>query len=147
MILSDADATDKAGRALAPHLQAGDIVALSGQVGSGKTSLVRGILAGLGFELEAPSPSYALVIPYAPPAVRLPAWHVDLYRLESVDDVEELGLDEALSDSVLLIEWAERLDDRLWPDALKIRLDEAERGGRRLTVKVPPSWKSRCPFQ
>ena len=147
MILPDADSTDAAGRALALHLRAGDVVALSGDLGAGKTSFARGVLGGLGLEGEAPSPSFALVIPYYPPVVRLPVWHVDLYRLEKADDAEELGLDDALFDSALLIEWPERLGERLWPDALKIRLDDAAKGGRRLTVSVPPSWEARCPFR
>ena len=146
MILKDADATEAAGRALAPYLRPGDIVALSGNLGAGKTCFARGVLAGLGFEGDAPSPSFALVIPYAPPAVRIPVWHVDLYRLEAPEEAEELGLDDALADSALLMEWPERLGDRLWWEALKIRLDDAGHKGRRLTVSVPPSWEARCPF-
>ena len=147
MILSDAEATDAAGRLLAPLLQCGDVIALSGDLGAGKTSFARGILAGLGFDGEVPSPSFALVIPYAPPSLRLPVWHVDLYRLDDPTEVEELGLDDALSDSVLLIEWPEGLGDRLWPSALRITLKDDGDGGRRLTVSVPPSWELRCPFQ
>lgn len=147
MILRDAEATDAAGRAVAACLRTGDVIALYGSLGSGKTSLARGILAGLGLVEEAPSPSFALVIPYAPPTVRIPVLHVDLYRLESVDEVEELGLDDALADAALLIEWPERMGDRLWPEALKIRLEDAGFDGRRLTVSVPPSWEARCPFQ
>ena len=147
MILSDAAATDAAGRLLAPQLQCGDVVALSGDLGAGKTSFARGILAGLGFDGEVPSPSFALVIPYAPPSLRLPVWHVDLYRLDDPTEVEELGLDDALCDSVLLIEWPEGLGDRLWPSTLRITLKDDGDGGRRLTVSVPPSWELRCPFQ
>jgi tRNA threonylcarbamoyladenosine biosynthesis protein TsaE len=147
MILQDAGATDAAGRLLAPLLQPGDVIALSGDLGAGKTSFARGILAGLGFQGEAPSPSFALVIPYAPPLLRLPVWHVDLYRLDDPAEAQELGLDDALCDSVLLIEWPERLGVRLWPDALKITLKVQADGGRRLTVSVPPSWELRCPYQ
>lgn len=146
MILADAAATDAAGRALAPYIRAGDVIALSGDLGAGKTSFARGILAGLGLTEEAPSPSFALVIPYAPPDVRLPIWHVDLYRLDDADEVEQLGLDDALIDSVLIIEWPERMGARLWPNALWLRF-EAIDGGRRLTVAAPPSWEARCPFQ
>ena len=146
MILADAVATDAAGRALAPYIRAGDVIALSGDLGAGKTSFARGILAGLGLAEEAPSPSFALVIPYAPPDVRLPIWHVDLYRLDDADEVEQLGLDDALIDSVLIIEWPERMGARLWPNALRLRF-EAIDGGRRLTVAAPPSWEARCPFQ
>lgn len=147
MILRDAGATDAAGRILAPQLQPGDVIAMSGDLGAGKTSFARGILAGLGFEGDVPSPSFALVIPYAPPLLRLPVWHVDLYRLDDPVEAEQLGLDEALCSAVLIIEWPERLGDRLWPNALKIALANDEAGGRRLTASVPPSWEARCPFQ
>lgn len=146
MILNDAAATNAAGRALAPQLRAGDVIALSGDLGAGKTSFARGLLAGLGFAEEAPSPSFALIIPYAPPDVRLPVWHVDLYRLDDENEVEQLGLDDALSDSVLIIEWPERMGARLWPEALRLHFEPFE-GGRRLTVAAPPSWEARCPFQ
>jgi tRNA threonylcarbamoyladenosine biosynthesis protein TsaE len=146
VILADAAATDAAGRALAPHLRSGDVIALSGDLGAGKTSFARGVLAGLGFAEEAPSPSFALVIPYAPPDVTLPVWHVDLYRLDGGDEVEQLGLDDALFDSALIIEWPERMGARLWPEALRLHFDAIE-GGRRLTVAAPPSWEARCPFQ
>ena len=147
MILRDAQATDAAGRALAPHLRAGDVVALSGDLGAGKTSFARGLLSGLGLAEEAPSPSFALVIPYAPPDVALPVWHVDLYRLDDLADVEQLGLDDALYDSALIIEWPERMGARLWPNALRLHFASTDDGGRALTVTVPPSWEARCPFQ
>ena len=146
MILVDSAATDAAGRALAPYLRAGDVIALSGDLGAGKTSFARGILAGLGLLEEAPSPSFALVIPYAPPDVTLPVWHVDLYRLDDPEEVEQLGLDDALIDSALIIEWPERMRARLWPKALRLHFEVIE-GGRRLTVAAPPSWETRCPFQ
>jgi tRNA threonylcarbamoyladenosine biosynthesis protein TsaE len=147
MILPDAQATQAAGRSLAPHLRAGDIVALSGELGAGKTSFARGVLAGLGFEGEVPSPSFGLVIPYDPPAVSLAVWHVDLYRLEDPKEAEALALDDALFDAALLIEWPERLGARLWPETLRIGLSSQPSGGRRLTVSVPPSWEARCPFR
>ena len=143
--LADAAATDAAGRALAPLLQPGDVIALSGDLGAGKTSLARGLLAALGLTEEAPSPSYAIVIPYDPPQVRLPVWHVDLYRLDDPEEAMELGLDDALLDGVLLIEWPERLG-WLWPAALRLHINVPEDGPRRLTATVPPSWKDRWPF-
>lgn len=146
MILPDAAATHRAGMALAPHLRAGDIVALSGDLGAGKTAFARGVLEGLGFAGDVPSPSFALVIPYGAPAVILPVWHVDLYRLEDAAEAEALSLDDALYDAALLIEWPERLGARLWPEALRLRLDP-DGAGRRLTANVPPSWEARCPFR
>lgn len=144
MILSDAAATAAAGAGLAPLLRPGDVVALSGPLGAGKTSLARGLLAGLGLAGEAPSPTFPILLPYDPPAVRLPVTHADLYRIEP-DEVEELGLDELLEDSALLIEWPERLGDRLWPHALRLSLSPDPSGGRRLTWIVPTAWEARWP--
>jgi tRNA threonylcarbamoyladenosine biosynthesis protein TsaE len=145
MFLADEAATENAGRALAVVVRAGDVIALSGPLGAGKTAFSRGFIEALGFEGEVPSPSFGLVIPYDPPAVRLPVWHVDLYRLDDAEDIEELGLDDAREDCVLIIEWAERMGERLWADALQIDL-AVDGGGRRLTAQVPPSWKGRWPF-
>jgi tRNA threonylcarbamoyladenosine biosynthesis protein TsaE len=147
MLLADAQATDAAGRALAPLLCAGDVVFLSGNLGAGKTSFARGLLSGLGLEEEAPSPSFALVIPYAPPLVRLPVWHVDLYRLDDPAQVEELGLDDALTDGALVVEWPERMGSASWSNTLHLTFEDGPNGGRRLTATVPPSWEDRWPFQ
>ena len=144
-ILADAAATEAAGAALAPLLRAGDVVALHGDLGAGKTSFARGVLAALGFPEEAPSPSFAIVQAYDPPDVTLPVWHVDLYRIDDGDEAAELGLDEALEDGVLLIEWAERLGARLWPDALHLTFEPTPDGARRLTWGVPASWETRWP--
>lgn len=146
MILDDAQATDQAGRVLAAYVRVGDVIALSGDLGAGKTSFARGILSGLGLGEDAPSPSFALVIPYAPPEVQIAVWHVDLYRLDHASEAEQLGLDDARYDSVLIIEWPERLGAGLWPEALRVHIGAQPNGGRILTVDVPPSWKTRCPF-
>jgi len=143
--LPDAAATEAAGAALAPLLKPGDIVALHGELGAGKTSFARGVLAALGLAEEAPSPSFAIVQAYAPPDVRLPVWHVDLYRLDSPEEAVELGLDEVLADGVLLIEWPERLGDRLWPDTLHLTLETTSDGARRLTWVTPLAWEPRWP--
>ena len=136
-----------AGAAQAPCLRPGDIVALRGGLGAGKTTLVRGMLRALGLEEEAPSPTFAIVQPYAPPDVSLPLAHVDLYRLDMPEEAAELGLDEYLLDGALVIEWPERLGAALWPDALMVDIAVAPDDGiRRLTASVPPSWKDRWPF-
>ena len=145
MILRDPAATAAVGVMLAGLVRPGDVIALSGDLGAGKTTLVRGVLAGLGLESEAPSPSFAIVIAYAPPELRLPVWHVDLYRIENADEIEELGLDDAREDATLLIEWPDRLGAGLWPDALRLHLAVDQDGARRLTWNAPSSWEARWP--
>lgn len=145
MLLADPPATEAVGNRLAAIVRPGDIITLSGPLGAGKTSIARGLLAALGLEDEAPSPTFAIVQPYAPPETRVPVMHVDLYRIENPDDLDELGLDEAQADSVLLIEWPERAPGR-WPDALALSLDFAPDGGRALTASVPTAWEGRWPL-
>ena len=144
MNLPDEAATRAAGAALARTLEVGDVIALSGTLGAGKTSFARGVIEALGFEGEVPSPTFQIVVPYAPPCVRLPVWHVDLYRIEDAEEARELALDEARQDGVLLIEWPERLGTSLWSDALCLKFTEAA-NGRHLTARVPPSWETRWP--
>ncbi|MDF7776545.1 tRNA (adenosine(37)-N6)-threonylcarbamoyltransferase complex ATPase subunit type 1 TsaE [Sphingomonas sp. AOB5] len=146
MILPDLEATLAFGARLAAVAQPGDVIALSGQLGAGKTSIARGFLAALGLEGEAPSPSFAIVQPYDPPEVRFPVLHVDLYRIEDPSEAEELGLDDARFDSLLLVEWPERLPEQYWHDALWLTLDATADGARRLTAKVPEAWSARWPL-
>ncbi|TVV73216.1 tRNA (adenosine(37)-N6)-threonylcarbamoyltransferase complex ATPase subunit type 1 TsaE [Sphingomonas solaris] len=143
--LPDAAATLAAGASLAPLLCTGDVVALYGDLGAGKTTFARGLLAALGLAEEAPSPSFAIVQAYAPPEVSLPVSHVDLYRIEVADEAVELGLDEALEDGALLIEWPERLGAALWPHALRLYFSVTDDGARRLTWEVSAAWESRWP--
>jgi tRNA threonylcarbamoyladenosine biosynthesis protein TsaE len=144
MILADMAATSAAGNALAKCLGPGDVITLSGPLGVGKTALARAVLAGLGHKGEVPSPTFAIVQPYE--ALDPPVWHADLYRIDHSSELEEIGLDGA-ADGLLLVEWPERAGDGAWPDALRLTLDFAPDGARRLTAKVPPSWQSRWPFQ
>lgn len=128
---------------LAAALRPGDTVALSGELGAGKTTLARGVLTALGWAAEVPSPTYTLVQVYEPPAVALPAWHVDLYRLEDPEEAEALGLFE--TEAALLIEWPERLGDRLPVDALRLHLAGAGDAPRVLTWDRPAAWEGRWP--
>jgi tRNA threonylcarbamoyladenosine biosynthesis protein TsaE len=142
--LADADATEAFGRALAAQLRAGDVVALFGGLGAGKTTLSRGILRGLGHDGDVASPTFPIVQTYAPPDTRLSAWHVDLYRIEHEAELEELGLDEAREHAAMLIEWPERLP-ALWPETLSLTLEVEADGARALTASVPPAWGGRWP--
>lgn len=143
MILADEPATLEIGRKLAALLKAGDVVTLSGPLSAGKTTLVRGLLQALGHQGEVPSPSFALVQPYE--TVEPPLWHIDLYRVEHVADIDELGLEDIREDGVLIVEWPEHAGPGAWPEALALSLEVAEDGARALTAKVPASWEGRWP--
>lgn len=143
MILKDEAATMKLGGKLAKALRADDVVTLSGPLSAGKTTLVRGLLEALGHEGEVPSPSFAIVQPYE--ALRLPVWHVDLYRIEGPEEIEELGLDDIRGHGVLIVEWPEHAGRELWPEALALSLETMEGGARALTATVPAAWEGRWP--
>jgi len=145
MVLRPADeaAMEDIGREIAARLRAGDVVTLEGGLGAGKTTLARGILRGLGFPGEAPSPTFAIVQGYEPPETRLPLAHVDLYRLEDAGEIEELGLGDWLDGGALIVEWPDRLGGLYADIALAIQIAVAADGARTLTVAVPGAWKER----
>jgi len=134
---------EQIGRMIAGQLRPGDVVMLEGGLGAGKTTLARGILRGLGFIGEAPSPTFAIVQGYEPPETRLPLAHVDLYRLEDAGEVEELGLDDWLDGGALVIEWPDRLAGLYADIALVIHIAVDADGARTLTVDVPGAWTER----
>jgi tRNA threonylcarbamoyladenosine biosynthesis protein TsaE len=121
-----------AGRELAAALQPGAVILLSGDLGAGKTAFVRGLAEGLGIAgSEVSSPTFTLVQEYR--GGRLPLYHVDLYRLQSIE-VEDLGLDdERMADGVTAIEWADRLPRR-FPGALVVRIEQGS--GDRRTIAI-----------
>lgn len=137
---------ERIGAAIGAALMPGDVVLLSGDLGAGKTTLARAMLKARGLVGEAPSPTFAIVQPYAPPEVDLPIAHVDLYRIEDEDELIELGLDDYRYDGALLIEWPERLGAQGWPDALSITISGSG-DARALTADVPTSWGSRWPLR
>jgi tRNA threonylcarbamoyladenosine biosynthesis protein TsaE len=142
MTLTDEAATLAVGARLASLLQPGDVVTMTGDLGAGKTTLVRGLLQALGHEGEVPSPSFAIVQPYE--ELDPPVWHADLYRLEDRSELAELGLD-SLGDSVLVVEWPERAAAGAWPGALRLSLEITGPKRRRLTAEVPAAWEGRWP--
>lgn len=103
---SSADETESLGRILGALLGPGDVVALSGELGAGKTVLVRGIVAGTGSPARVASPTFTLIREYAGP---LPVFHADLYRIDTPGQLVDLGLEELFDrGGIVVIEWAER---------------------------------------
>ena len=127
------DDTRRVGRALAKVLQAGDVVALIGELGAGKTLLVQSIAAQLGVDPEAVhSPTFVLIQEYD---ARIPLVHIDAYRLEDTDQFLELGADELLgADNVCLIEWADRVAEVLPRDRITIHLTSTGESSRQIEI-------------
>ena len=143
--LPDLAATSAFGARIAAQLRADDVVALSGSLGSGKTTLARAIITALGYAGEVPSPSFAIIETYDPPALRLPLVHADFYRIERPEELIELGLDDYREGAALLAEWPENaggFDHE--PACLAICLETAETG-RIAIVEPGADWLGRLP--
>src|SRR5260370_8965342 len=134
MRLADESATGQLGATLARRLRPGDVVGLMGELGSGKTTLARAILRAAAGDpdLIVPSPTFTLVEVYE--TARGTYWHFDLYRLETPQQVYELGWEEALAEGIALVEWPQRLGDLL-PKHLSVTL-EMDGDGRRALLDV-----------
>src|SRR6476619_2745708 len=126
---------------IALSLKAGDVIALSGPLGAGKTTFARALVTRLGGEDEVPSPTFALMQRYE--TNRLTLTHCDFYRLES-SELDELGLEDALGEGVVLIEWPERAESWLPTDRLDIAMDETALPNlRRIVFTAHGNWESR----
>ncbi len=128
------------GNGIARILAEGDVVAMTGDLGAGKTTLSRGIIQALCGDIEVPSPTYTLVQTYDCADFEL--WHCDLYRLDKPDDIFELGLFEAMEECVCLIEWPDKMGDHLISSALTIDI-QFDGDGRMLTLTGDESWLGR----
>lgn len=152
--LPDAEATRAYGRALAGLLRPGDLVVLTGALGSGKTTLTQGIGAGLGVRGQVASPTFIIARVHPPLGDGPPLVHVDAYRLGSMDELDALDLDAGLDESVTVVEWGEGLVEVLADDRLEVVVErphggldavgdvvDAEVGVRHVTVTgVGPRW-------
>lgn len=138
LTLPDEGATDALAQALAHILHPGDVIALSGSLGAGKTALARALINALPrpdgsyAAEEVPSPTFTLVQTYE--RAPAPVWHFDLYRLSDPDEVEELGWDEAVGEGIVLVEWPDRLGALLPEDRLDILICFPAKGAGRVAV-------------
>jgi tRNA threonylcarbamoyladenosine biosynthesis protein TsaE len=132
---SSPDETAAAGEALGRTLGPGAVVALTGELGAGKTCFVQGLVRALGVEARATSPTFVLVTEYRG---RVPVHHVDLYRIDGLREVQDLGVPDLFDhDSVTLVEWAEKLGPLLPADCIRVHITGVGDEPRRITITAP----------
>jgi tRNA threonylcarbamoyladenosine biosynthesis protein TsaE len=120
------------GRTLAGTLRVGDIVALVGNLGAGKTHAAKGIVAGLGSAAEVTSPTFTLVHEY--PDGRIPAFHFDFYRLDSTAELPGIGWEDYLdADGIVIVEWADKFPEAIPPNARWFQFEITDDGARTVT--------------
>ena len=142
LLLDDEAATTRLAAVLAPHLRPGDLIALRGELGVGKTAFARALIRALGVAEEVPSPTFTLVQTYE--AAAAPVWHFDLYRLADAAEIDELGWDDVAQEAILLVEWPERAGARLPADRLELALAYGAGSDRRIATLSPRgAWAGR----
>lgn len=148
-VLPDVAAMQAYGAAIAAKLRVGDVVALEGGLGAGKTTLARAILAALGHDGEVPSPTFTIIETYDAPPLRLPVVHADFYRLENPGELMEIGLDDYREGAVLLAEWPDHAGGfATEAGCLTIALElvgESGTGGRIAIARGGADWVGRMP--
>ena len=146
LVLSGEEQTEALAQRLAPIVRPGDVLALWGDLGSGKTVFARALVRARGSaDEDVPSPTFTLVQVYEPADPQAAAvWHFDLYRIKDPDDAFELGLEEALAGGICLIEWPDRLGPLLPERRLDLVLAMGEEpDSRRLRLAFDADWQER----
>jgi len=143
LVTRDAHETESVAAALGAVLRGGDVVVLNGELGAGKTTFAKGVARALGVREPVTSPTFTLVQEYEAP---IPVVHIDVYRLDRIQEVHDLGFDELLDDDrVVLVEWGETIGPALPPELVEVRLamgDEPD--ARTIDIEVRgPSWAAR----
>ncbi|MEZ5383988.1 MAG: tRNA (adenosine(37)-N6)-threonylcarbamoyltransferase complex ATPase subunit type 1 TsaE [Prosthecobacter sp.] len=134
--LPTADDAHAWGMQLAPTLVAGDVIALVGNLGAGKTQITRGIVAGIESKADVTSPTFTLVHEYLDG--RLPVFHFDFYRMESAAEVIGIGWDDILEEpGVVVVEWADMFPDLMPPHTRWFHIEALPDGSRRVTERPP----------
>lgn len=131
LILKDEGETRAYGLQLAKQLRAGSLVALIGDLGTGKTALTKAIAEGLGVEELVTSPTFTIVLEYG--SGRLPLYHFDVYRIGEPEEMYEIGYEEYFyGDGVCIVEWADLIEELLPEDSLVIRIEYGQEEGQRI---------------
>ena len=138
---NSADETELIASKLAKILKPGDIIALYGTLGSGKTCFVRGLAKGLGIDAGVKSPSYNIINEYPGDT---PLYHIDFYRLETESEIESTGwLDYLENNGIIAIEWAERIESQLPADRIDIKITISDKNRRILEIKANADIRNR----
>ena len=115
--------TQQLGQSLGALLQPGDVLLVSGDLGAGKTTFIQGLAAGMGVQAQVTSPTFTIIHEYQ--GSSFPLYHIDAYRLERADEINELGLEEYFyGDGVTAVEWAEKIKEWLPPDYLYVKIEK-----------------------
>ncbi len=131
IVIKNEEETKKFGEKLCEKLTAGSIVALTGDLGTGKTTLTKAIAAGLGVTDVITSPTFNIVKQYD--SGRLPLYHFDVYRIGDVDEMYEIGYEEYFfGDGVCVIEWADLIEEIIPDYAVRIEIEYGEKEGERI---------------
>jgi tRNA threonylcarbamoyl adenosine modification protein YjeE len=144
--LADENATSALAARIARRARRQDVIALKGDLGTGKTTFARAFIRARGNQQdEIPSPTFTLVQIYEPESAQAPAvWHFDLYRLRVSEEAWELGIEDAFNEGISLIEWPERLGSLLPPRRLRITLEFGDRTeARRVSLDPGTGWQAR----
>lgn len=137
-------ATELLGEHLGRLLEPGDLIVLSGDLGAGKTTFAKGVARGIGVEETVTSPTFTIVQEYQG---RVPVAHVDVYRLQRLQELHDLGFDEMLDDRVVLVEWGDTIEPALPRERLEVRfsLDAGDADTRRIELVLHgPRWHARA---
>lgn len=131
----NAEETMEIGRKLGESLKPGDVIALSGPMGAGKTVFAQGVASALGIEEPVTSPTFTLICEYEG---RMPLYHMDLYRLATPDEFAWLGVEEMLNGKgVSMVEWSERAGEELPDRSIEVKIELSENGNRIITITAP----------
>ncbi len=134
-VTRSADETERVGERLGRRLVPGEVVALSGELGAGKTCFIRGLARGLGVTQGVSSPTFVIVNQYTG---RMPVFHIDAYRTESLTELLDIGFDEYVSgDSVTVIEWSDKLEPLLPSGAIRVRISGLGDEPRTIRIDAP----------
>ena len=127
--------TERAGASLASRLHPGDVVALYGGLGAGKTAFVRGLAGGLNISCRVSSPTFTIVNEYPGP---VPLFHFDMYRLGGPDELFEIGWEDYIvRGGICAVEWSENVEEAFYADTIRVSIEKTDSGSRTITVSFP----------